>query len=118
MTDLTPVQLTRIQEKRQQYTSTSSFLKLGVFVFFLLVPFILPSYKTVDLAVKIVIFASLVASFDIMLGYTGILSFGHGMFFGLGAYCVAFLLEKYGSPTYLNLIIGMLLAAKSALPCL
>ncbi len=114
MADLTPVQIARREEKRQLYTSTSSFLKLGVFAFFLLVPFILPSYKTVDLAVKIVIFASLVASFDIMLGYTGILSFGHGMFFGIGAYCVAFSLEKYGSPTYFNLVIGMLLAAMVA----
>jgi branched-chain amino acid transport system permease protein len=111
MAELTPVQITRSQEKRQQYTSGSSFLKLGVLVFFLLVPFILPSYKTVDLAVKIMIFAALVASFDIMLGYTGILSFGHGMFFGIGAYCVAFLLEKYGSPTYLNLVVGLLAAA-------
>jgi branched-chain amino acid transport system permease protein len=111
MAELTPVQITRSQEKRQQYTSGSSFLKLGLLVFFLLVPFILPSYKTVDLAVKIMIFAALVASFDIMLGYTGILSFGHGMFFGIGAYCVAFLLEKYGSPTYLNLVVGLLAAA-------
>ena len=111
MTEQTPVQIVREQEKRRQFTSGSSFLKLGVLILFLLVPFLIPSYKTVDLAIKIVIFASLVASFDIMLGYTGILSFGHGMFFGIGAYCVAFLLEKYGSPTYLNLILGLLLAA-------
>ena len=115
MTDLTPVQIVRNMEKRQQFTSGSSFLKLGVFVLFLLIPFLFPSYKTVDLAIKIVIFASLVASFDILLGYTGILSFGHGMFFGIGAYCVAFLLEKYGSPTYLNLILGLLLAAVVAI---
>lgn len=115
MKALTPVQNVRSQERRQQFTSGSSFLKLGVFILFILVPFLFPSYKTVDLAIKIVIFASLVASFDIMLGYTGILSFGHGMFFGLGAYCVAFLLEKYGSPTYLNLFFGLLLAAVVAI---
>src|SRR5210317_950159 len=111
MADLTPVQIVRNREKKEQFTSGSSYLKLGVIILFLLVPFLLPSYKTVDLAVKIMIFASLVASFDIMLGYTGILSFGHGMFFGIGAYCVAFMLEKYGSPTYLNLIFGLLLSA-------
>ena len=83
---------------------------MAILAFFLVVPFLFPSYKTVDLALKIVIFASLVASFDILLGYTGILSFGHGMFFGIGAYCVAFLLGKYGSPSYLNLILGLLLA--------
>jgi branched-chain amino acid transport system permease protein len=33
------------------------------------------------------------------------------MFFGIGAYCVAFLIGKYGSPSYVNLFFGMLLAA-------
>jgi len=112
--DLTPVQIVRRQEKRQQFTGGSSFLKLGIVALFILIPFLFPSYKTVDLAIKIVIFASLVASFDILLGYTGILSFGHGMFFGVGAYCVAFMLEKYGSPTYFNLVLGLLLAAAVA----
>ena len=66
MADLTPVQLVRNQEKRQQFTSGSSFLKLGIVLLFVLVPFLFPSFKTIDLAIKIVIFASLVASFDIM----------------------------------------------------
>ena len=110
MTEKTPVRVFREEEKKQRYTSGSSFLKIGILALFLLVPFIFQSFKSVDLAMKIVIFASLVASFDILLGYTGILSFGHGMFFGIGAYCVAFLLEKYGSPTYLNLVLGLLLA--------
>ncbi|MGD9300468.1 MAG: branched-chain amino acid ABC transporter permease, partial [Desulfobacterales bacterium] len=115
MAELTPVQIVRKQEKIRRFTSGSSFLKLGVFGLFLVIPFLFPSFKTVDLAIKIVIFASLVASFDILLGYTGILSFGHGMFFGIGAYCVAFLLEKYGSPTYLNLVLGLLLASLVAI---
>jgi branched-chain amino acid transport system permease protein len=115
VSELTPVQIVRKQEKRRQFTSGSSFLKTGILVLFLLVPFLFPSFKTVDLAIKIVIFALLVASFDILLGYTGILSFGHGMFFGIGAYCVAFLLEKYGSPSYVNLVLGLLLATAVAI---
>jgi branched-chain amino acid transport system permease protein len=114
MSEPTPVQIFRLQEKRQKFTRGSFWLQIGLLGLFLVVPFLFPSFKTVDLAMKIIIFASLVASFDIMLGYTGILSFGHGMFFGLGAYCVAFLLEKYGSPTYLNLILALLLAAAVA----
>jgi branched-chain amino acid transport system permease protein len=57
------------------------------------------------------IFATLVASFDILLGYTGILSFGHGMFFGMGAYCVAFLIGKYGTTSYGHLVLGFVVAA-------
>ena len=32
---------------------------------------------------------TLVASYDVVIGYTGIVSFGHAMFFGFGAYAVA-----------------------------
>jgi branched-chain amino acid transport system permease protein len=110
MTEQTPVQIYRNKQKRQQFSNGSFYLRMGVLALFLLVPFIFPSFKTLDLALKIVIFASLVASFDILLGYTGILSFGHGMFFGIGAYCVAFLLGKYGSPSYTNLLLGLALA--------
>ena len=68
-------------------------------------------FKKVDIAIQNIIFATLVASFDILLGYTGILSFGHGMFFGIGAYCVAFLVGKYGAPSYANLALGFVIAA-------
>jgi len=114
MAELTAVQLFHQEEKRRRFRRGGFFIGLGVLCILLLVPFVLPSYKTVDLAVKIIIFATLVASFDIMLGYTGILSFGHGMFFGIGAYCVAFLVSKYGAPTYLNLMLGMAIAAAVA----
>ena len=98
MAEPTPVQIFHTLEKRKQYRSGSFFLKSGLLFLFLLVPIVFPSFKTVDLAMQIIMFATLVASFDILLGYTGILSFGHGMFFGIGAYCVAFLIGKYGMP--------------------
>ncbi len=114
MNTQTPVKIFRMEEKRRQYRSGSFFLKLGFFALLVAVPIAFPSYKTVDLAVQIVLFATLVASFDILLGYTGILSFGHGMFFGIGAYCVAFLIGKYGDPSYLNLFLGFVLAVAVA----
>jgi branched-chain amino acid transport system permease protein len=40
-------------------------------------------------AAKMLVFILLVASFDLLLGYTGIVSFAHTMFFGIGAYGVA-----------------------------
>jgi len=90
--------------------SGTFFLKIAVLLVFILVPFVFPSFKMVDLALKIMIFAVLVASFDILLGYTGILSFGHVMFFGIGAYSVAMLIGKYGSPSYVNLVFGFFIA--------
>ena len=52
-------------------------------------PFIFPGVRSVDTAARISIFIVLVASYDLMLGYGGIVSFAHTMFFGLGAYGVA-----------------------------
>jgi branched-chain amino acid transport system permease protein len=111
MAEATPVQVYHMEEKRRRYRSGGFFLKLGLLALFVLVPFLFSSFKTVDLAMQIIMFATLVASFDILLGFTGILSFGHGMFFGIGAYCVAFLIGKYGTPTYVNLALGFIIAA-------
>ena len=52
-------------------------------------PFVFPGVKALSVAAKILIFVVLVASFDLLLGYTGIVSFAHTMFFGIGAYGIA-----------------------------
>jgi branched-chain amino acid transport system permease protein len=64
---------------------------LAAFVF---APFLFPGTKALGVASRICIFVILVASYDLMLGYTGIVSFAHTMFFGIGAYGVAILLAK------------------------
>jgi branched-chain amino acid transport system permease protein len=51
-----------------------------------------------------------VASYDILIGYTGIVSFGHAMFFGLGAYTVALSLSRRGAPDWPHLLLGFGLA--------
>ncbi|MFN3643487.1 MAG: branched-chain amino acid ABC transporter permease [Gemmobacter sp.] len=55
----------------------------------LLAPFLFPGSRALETAARIAIFIVLVASYDLMLGYAGIVSFAHTMFFGLGAYGVA-----------------------------
>ena len=110
MAELTPVQIFRREEKDKYFKTGTFYLKITLVVVFFMVPFVFPSFKVIDLALKIMIFAVLVASFDILLGYTGILSFGHVMFFGIGAYSVAMMVGKYGSPSYVNLLIGFIIA--------
>ena len=50
-----------------------------------------------------------VASYDLLLGYTGIVSFAHTMFFGIGAYGVAIASTRMG-PGFGAVITGTLLA--------
>lgn len=54
-----------------------------------LAPVLFPGAKALSVAAKILVFVLLVASYDLLLGYTGIVSFAHTMFFGIGAYGVA-----------------------------
>ena len=63
----------------------------------LLAPFVFPGAKALGVAAKIAIFILLVASYDLLLGYTGIVSFAHTMFFGLGAYGVAIASTRFGA---------------------
>ncbi len=49
-------------------------------------PFVMDSRTLTILVTQILIFGILAMSYDILLGYTGIVSFGHAMFFGIGAY--------------------------------
>jgi branched-chain amino acid transport system permease protein len=55
----------------------------------LLAPWLFPGSKALGVAAKTLVFILLVASYDLLLGYTGIVSFAHTMFFGIGAYGVA-----------------------------
>ncbi|MCM5680682.1 branched-chain amino acid ABC transporter permease [Schlegelella sp. S2-27] len=75
----------------------------------LLVPFIFPGSKSLNVAAKILIFVVLVASYDLLLGYTGIVSFAHTMFFGIGAYGVAVASTRMGEG-WAALAVGVVLA--------
>ncbi|MEW6707839.1 MAG: branched-chain amino acid ABC transporter permease [Pseudomonadota bacterium] len=59
-------------------------------------PFLFPGSKALGVAAKILVFVLLVASYDLLLGYTGIVSFAHTMFFGIGAYGVAIASTRLG----------------------
>ena len=72
-------------------------------------PFIFPGVKALNVAAKVLVFVVLVASFDLLLGYTGIVSFAHTMFFGIGAYGVAIASLRLG-PTWAALALGVLAA--------
>jgi len=71
-----------------------SALLLAVLAGLALAPFVFPGTKPLDVAAKACVFVLLVASYDLLLGYTGIVSFAHTMFFGIGGYGVAIALSR------------------------
>ncbi len=60
-------------------------------------PFLFPDVRSGQVAARICIFIVLAASYDLLIGYTGIVSFAHTMFFGLGAYGAAMALKGLGA---------------------
>ena len=104
----TPVQAARAAARRERWRAPTLYLRLAVVLAWVLLPAAGPSFQVLDLAVKIALFGALAASYDVVLGYTGIVSFGHAMFFGFGAYAVALAVGRLGAPTYDHLLLGFL----------
>ena len=84
-------------------------LLVGTLLALALVPFIFPGVKALNVAAKILVFIVLVASFDLLLGYTGIVSFAQTMFFGIGAYGIAIASTRMG-PGWWAILVGLALA--------
>ncbi|WP_110926557.1 urea ABC transporter permease subunit UrtC [Bacillus massiliglaciei] len=68
------------------------------FLLLLIAPFVLSDFR-IGLLAKFLCFAIIAAGISLIWGYTGILSLGHAVFFGLGAYCMAMYLKLEGSPS-------------------
>src|SRR5215207_7662156 len=78
---------------------------LAIFVLLALAPFLFPGTQPLNVAAKICYFIVLVASYDLLLGYTGIVSFAHTMFFGIGGYGIGIAAGKLGA-TWGSLALG------------
>jgi branched-chain amino acid transport system permease protein len=99
--------------------TTSTTLKnsmLGIVLLLLvLVPFGLDSFHT-ELVAKILVFAIFAMSLDLLVGFTGLISFGHAAYFGLAAYSVALYTATADETNlFITLLLAMVCAAVSAL---
>jgi branched-chain amino acid transport system permease protein len=106
----TPVAAARRAARARRWSDPARWFELAVLAVLLALPQLVSSFQVVDLGLKIALFATLVASYDVLIGYTGIVSFGHAMFFGLGAYTVALSLSRLGAPDWSHLLAGFAIA--------
>jgi branched-chain amino acid transport system permease protein len=80
-----------------------------VVIILLMLPYVVTPYQTILMSYGLIM-AIAALGFNLLLGYTGLLSFGHSAYFGLGAYAVAFMV-KYLHITSMELfLIGGLIA--------
>ncbi|HUL30543.1 MAG TPA: branched-chain amino acid ABC transporter permease, partial [Thermodesulfobacteriota bacterium] len=92
-----------------------------ILVILLILPWTLPALW-VRIATEILMWAGLAQSWNIIGGYTGYLSFGHGAFFGVGAYVTGIAMIHLGCPfaagLFLSGIFAVLLAVVIGYPTL
>jgi branched-chain amino acid transport system permease protein len=67
-----------------------------------------------ELATRIVVMGLAAMSLNFLLGFTGVLSFGHAAYFGLGAYGVAMTLKYLSPNTLLGMAVGVVVATVAA----
>ncbi|HZB92107.1 MAG TPA: branched-chain amino acid ABC transporter permease [Stellaceae bacterium] len=112
-----PGWLDRLLSGDRPGTPLLSLLMLLLLAALALAPFLFPGTRPLAVAARICIFILLAASYDVMLGYTGIASFAHTMFFGMGAYGVAIALSNMApgwSAVLLGTVVGVVLAVAVA----
>jgi branched-chain amino acid transport system permease protein len=87
------------------------FLYAGVVALGLLaLPSLIDPYQTILLSYGLV-FAIAALGFNLLLGYTGLLSFGHSAYFGVGAYAVAFIVKYLGASSMELFVVGGIVGA-------
>ena len=84
------------------------YVAMGIMVALLLVaPYVLyPIF-----VMKVLCFALFASAFNLLIGYVGLLSFGHAAFFGTGSYMAGHALKAWGFPPELAVVFGAAVAA-------
>ena len=86
-----------------------------VWALLLSAPFWLPMIGSyVELGSRVVIYALAAMALNFLLGYTGVLSFGHAAYFGLGAYGTALTIKYVYPSTPLGMVAGIVLGTVAA----
>jgi len=75
-----------------------------------LAPYVIEPYHTILLGYGL-IYAIAVLGFNLLLGYTGLLSFGHSAYFGVGAYAVAFMVKYLHTQSMELFLLGAIVAS-------
>jgi branched-chain amino acid transport system permease protein len=73
-------------------------IALIAFVVLALLPMLTSSKFLLDFVIRCSAYGLFATSLNLLVGYTGLTSFGHGMFFGLGAYGFGLMMQKTGVP--------------------
>ena len=89
-------------------------LATAAFCVLALLPVVYPSKALVDFVIRMAAFGIFASSLNILIGYGGMVSFGHGMFFASGAYAFGLLMQKAGTSIPVAILLAVLFSAALA----
>jgi len=98
-------------EARREIVRIPSSASRNVWIFLLITMLIAPLVLYPTFLAKILCFALFASAFNLLLGYSGLLSFGHAAYFGAAAYVTGLLMKKWGLTTELGLLTGIVVGA-------
>ncbi|MCX8026592.1 MAG: branched-chain amino acid ABC transporter permease [Thermodesulfovibrionales bacterium] len=82
------------------------------FIVFMSLAFLNPTEHTINIASKILVMGLFATAFNLLFGTTGLLSFGHALFFGLGAYITGMVVKSYGAEVFIPMVfLGGIISA-------
>ena len=106
--------VTRIEVKSQRSRYLDVLIALVAFAVLAMLPVFFSSKALLDFVIRCSAFGLFATSLNLLVGYTGMISFGHGMFFGLGAYGFGLLMQRTGVPVPVAFVGTLVITAVMA----
>jgi len=82
---------------------------IPILIAMLVLPFVLSEFY-IMLVTESILIGIFAMSFDLMIGYAGLVSFGHAAFFGAGGYALAYALLRWGTSVWVALGLAAIVA--------
>ncbi len=88
----------RVETKSLYWPYRDVLIALAAFLILVALPALSSSKALLDFVIRCAAMGLFATSLNLLVGYTGMISFGHGMFFGLGAYSFGLIMQRTGMP--------------------
>ena len=99
----------RIEAKSKRLRYLDVLIAVAAFAVLTTLPFLFSSKALLDFVIRCSAFGLFATSLNLLVGYTGMISFGHGMFFGLGAYGFGLIMQRSGVPVPVAFLCTLLI---------
>ncbi len=101
----------RLATKSRHASYLDVLIALAVFMGLAVLPQLSSSKALLDFVIRCAAMGLFATSLNLLVGYTGMISFGHGMFFGLGAYGFGLIMQRSAMPIPLAFVATLAITA-------